>query len=303
MWFADGHCDSVVRCLEWGAPLVGVHNFSVKRSQLQLCALFARDRARYVALRTAFWHAVERERERIAQVCTFVGIKEQLRAGKHAALLSVEGGAGITSAEQVCELYADGIRVMGLAWDSNALATASRHRAEGIPDKGLTALGREVVAAGNECGMIFDVSHLSDNSFWQVLELAEKPPGATHSCFRALCDHPRNLTDEMARALTARNGVIGINLYPPFLQKRAERVTLSDVLAHIAYGVSLLGERAMGLGCDIDGTDGQYPMGLSEDTSIPDALIRALERGFPKAIVGRLVGGNWLSYFRSQLRG
>jgi len=301
MWIADGHCDSIL-CLEKGAPLVGVHNFSAKHPQLQLAAIFAEERARFDAHLQHFHTALARESDRIAQVRSYDDIVHTLGEGRHAALLTVEGGAGIVSPETVCEMHGLGVRVMGLAWHSNALAASCLCGKRGEPDTGLTPLGRAVIEAGNKCGMIFDVSHLSDASFWKVLELAKNPPVATHSCFRALCDHPRNLTDEMARALVARGGVIGLNLYPPFLKQGGEGGTVSDFFAHIAYGLALLGEDALGFGGDIDGTGGRYPLPLDESRSIHDALIEQMaRRNYPDTLIAKLAGGNWLSYFRRVL--
>ncbi|MBQ3483542.1 MAG: membrane dipeptidase [Clostridia bacterium] len=301
MWIADGHCDSIL-CLATGAPLVGVHNFSAKYPQLQMTAVFAEDRARFDTLFRDFHAALAQESKRIVQVRTAREITRTLGAGKHAALLTVEGGAGITTPETVREMYGFGVRVLGLAWHSNALAVSSRHQAEGIPDTGLTPLGRAAVRAGNACGMIFDVSHLSDASFWQLLETAKTPPVATHSCMRALCAHPRNLTDEMARALVARGGMIGVNLYPPFLTKNGENCTVSHYFAHIEHALGLLGEDAVGFGGDIDGTDRVYPAPLDESCSIHDTLIEEMaRRNYPACLIAKLAGENWLRYLQKNL--
>src|SRR5690606_30161839 len=111
--------------------------------------------------------------------------------------------------------YRLGVRAVGLTWNyRNELADG---QAEAESGGGLTRAGRAVVREMERLGMLIDVSHLSDASFEQVLEVAEGPVFASHSNARRICRHPRNLTDEQIRAIAARGGVIGINFAPQFL--------------------------------------------------------------------------------------
>ena len=301
MFIADGHCDSIMRLHE-GNPLVCTHNFSAKHPQVQMTAIFSHTTEKFYEYLRDFQAALACEHDCIEQVRDYDEIESVLGKGKHAALLTMEGGAGITSAQTVRDFYDVGVRVMGLAWHSTDMAVSSRFREEGIPDTGLSPLGREVIAAGNACGMIFDVSHLSDESTLDVLECAQKPPVATHSSMRALCEHSRNLPDELARALVARGGMIGINLYPPFLQKDSKACTVAHYFAHVDYALSLVGANAVGLGGDIDGVGGRYPAPLNEQSSIPDDLMEYMARhNYTDELIQKVMGANWLSFLQRWL--
>jgi membrane dipeptidase len=140
-------------------------------------------------------------------------------AGEVAALIGVEGGHAIeASLERLRELHALGARYLTLTWNNNnewadACCSPPVHG-------GLTAFGRDVVREMNRLGMIVDVSHVADTTFWQVLEVSRSPIIASHSNARALCAHPRNLTDEQLAALGQSDGLVGVNFYPGFLDSR-----------------------------------------------------------------------------------
>ena len=136
--------------------------------------------------------------------------------GHVAALMGVEGGHAIESSiEKLDALYARGVRYMTLTWN-NGNEWAGSSMDPGRPG-GLTAFGRQVVRRMNELGMLVDVSHVSDATFWDVLGTTTRPVIASHSSCRALASHPRNLTDEQLRAVAKSGGVVGINFYPVFL--------------------------------------------------------------------------------------
>src|SRR2546422_7126092 len=142
--------------------------------------------------------------------------------GHIAALLGVEGGHAIeNSLDKLDSLYALGVRYMTLTWNNGndwAGASTDPHRAGG-----LTAFGKRVVRRMNELGMLVDVSHVSDSTFWDVVATSSRPVIASHSACRALAHHPRNLTDEQLQAIARTGGVVGINFYPVFLDDRFRR--------------------------------------------------------------------------------
>jgi len=147
---------------------------------------------------------------------------DQVRAaaarGHVAALLGVEGGHAIeNSLEKLDSLYRLGVRYMTLTWNNandwaGSSTDADRHG-------GLTPLGRRVVRRMNELGMLVDVSHVSDQTFWDVIATSTRPVIASHSSCRALAHHPRNLSDDQLRAIAKQGGVVGINFYPVFLDE------------------------------------------------------------------------------------
>jgi membrane dipeptidase len=125
--------------------------------------------------------------------------------------------------------------------------------------------------------MIFDVSHLSDKAFWDVIELAKKPVIATHSNFRDLCPHSRNLTKDMAKALIDKGGVIGLNFYPKFISENPEEHTIAGLFKHLDYCLEKFGDNNIAFGCDIDGVSGDYLPSLDRKRSIHDQFIEFMQ--------------------------
>jgi membrane dipeptidase len=166
---------------------------------------------------------------------------------------------------------------------------------------GLSPFGKDVVAEMNRLGMLVDVSHISDETFWDVLECSSKPVVATHSCCRSLCGHPRNMTDDMIKALAAKGGVIQINFYPVFLQEDYELDSPSSVLPsftrivdHIDHVVELVGIDHVGIGSDFDGIE-VAPDGL-EDISKMSVLFEELRRrGYSESDLTKLASGNFFN--------
>ena len=212
-------------------------------------------------------------------------------------MFTIEGGGGLLAdSEELFTLHKLGLRVMGLVWDTNELGSG----AADDEDTGLTSEGIRMLNRLSELGITPDVSHLSDNSFYDLCEVFSLPFIATHSNFRALCNHKRNLTDDMARELTARGGVIGINLYPDFLCEGGY-ATVDDLLRHIDYGMEKFGEGAIAFGFDIDGTSGKYPLGLSEGESVHDRVVEELMKRYSQSTVELLSGGNVINFLKGVL--
>jgi membrane dipeptidase len=170
--------------------------------------------------------AVAEAHPELAAICTSADEVRRANAeGKVALLIGVEGAHALgrprdeaVILRRIEELFALGARYMTLTWSiDNALG----HSSTGPhPDRGLTELGREAVRLMNRLGMIVDVSHVSDRTFWDILETTQRPVLASHSSCRALADHPRNMTDEMIRAVGAQGGAVCINYYTQFIDAR-----------------------------------------------------------------------------------
>ncbi len=310
MYIVDSHCDSIGEVDSTGCNLVMPHNFSNKYPQLQFVAMFCchsgeteeecyRRAVRYVG---HFAIQSEAEKQSFVPVRTYADIERAFASGKHAALLTIEGGSGIkSSAEEFRKFYNVGVRVFGMAWLSNSLAKSNR-LSYGEEDTGLTPLGREIINEGNRLGMIFDVSHLSDKSFWDTMELAAKPPIASHSNFRALCPHGRNLTDDMAKALIARGGMIGLNFYPPFITKDGDGATVEELFKHAEHCLEIGGENNIGFGGDVDGTSGHYPSEIDQTRSIHDQLVEfMLRHNYSEKLAEKIAYKNYMNYLRVNL--
>ncbi len=310
MFVADSHCDSIQKVDEGKFHLVNPYNFSKKHQQLQFVALFCswpgdtpedsyRRAMRYYG---HFMTEMATRKDEIGQVVTYKDVERVFGEGKHAALLTIEGGTGIKGSKKIFnDFYAVGVRVFGLAWLSNDLAKSNRLK-EGEEDTGLTPLGKEIIEEGNRLGMIFDVSHLSDRSFWDTAELSEKPIVATHSNFRSLCSHSRNLTDEMAKEIIRQDGMIGLNLYAGFVSEKKEEQTVENYFRHLEHCLSLGGEDHVGFGGDVDGVSGEYPAPLDETVSIHDRLIEfMLSHGYGEDLVRKVSGENYLNFLKKYL--
>ena len=254
--------------------------------------------SRYMGL---FSIAMDNESDKIVKVKTYADIEKAFAEGKHAALLTIEGGTGIMGDPKIfTEFYNFGVRVFGLTWLHNDLSKSNRIE-EGEEDTGLTDKGREIVALGNELGMIFDVSHLSDKAFWDVIELAKKPVIATHSNFRDLCPHSRNLTKDMARALIEKGGVIGVNFYPKHISENPDDHTIAGLFKHFDYCLENFGEDNVGFGGDIDGTTGRFPRDIDLSRSIHDQLVEFMQKHYDERIVEKIAGANYLNFLKNNL--
>ena len=189
-----------------------------------------------------------------------------------------------------------GVRALTLAWnDDNELT-------DGIMSKrgaGLTKFGFDVVSKMNEIGMIIDVSHITVKGFWDVVDTSKKPVMASHSCAHSICPHARNLNDDQIKALIKNDGMIGINLYPPFLNSE-NKADISDVLRHIEHILSLGGLDSLGLGSDFDGIDF-----CCENLESSDKLYilfdEMLKIGYSEDIIKKLSHNNFLSFLKKTL--
>lgn len=212
-------------------------------------------------LADVFFTELEAYSEWIGIVKTWKDIEANCQADKMSALLTLEeGGVCQGNLAYLRNFYRLGVRMMTLTWNHpNELAYPNNMK-ERIPDttNGLTEIGIEFVREMERIGMIIDISHLGDAGIWDVFHYTTKPFVASHSNARALNGHPRNLTDEMIRALAERGGVAGINFCAPFLQKAAPDQDLThsycrDMVAHMKHMKQVGGIECIGLGADFDG--------------------------------------------------
>ena len=143
----------------------------------------------------------------------------------------------------------------------------------------------------NRNGVMVDLSHAAETSFYDVLEASKSPVVCSHSNCRALCDHPRNLTDDQLRALARHGGVVQITLYPGFLKRQGEASVL-DVLAHLEHVVALVGIDHVGLGTDFDGDGGVR--GMKNASELMNFTIQMLQKRFSEDDMQKIWGGNWM---------
>lgn len=247
--------------------------------------------ARATDLLDAFDRLVTAHREAIGRATTVEEIDQLLRAGRVAAVLSVENGSALEhDPTNLDRLYARGVRIMSLTWNhSNGLADGALEQRHG----GLTSLGRQVLARMQDLGIVVDVSHLSPRSFWDVLASTRGPLVATHSNASGLTPHARNLADDQLRALARRRGVVGVTFYPAF----TGGASLEYVLNHIDHLVKVMGVDHVALGSDFDGFN-QRVHGLEDVSKLPNLTAGLLARGHNPEDIKKILGGNALRVFK-----
>ena len=207
-------------------------------------------------------------------------IRENQKEGKISAVLTVEEGGVLNGKpERLRILYEKGIRLITLTWNYENCLGAPNSRDSSVMEKGLTKFGIRTVEGMNELGMLIDVSHLSDGGFRDCIRYSRKPVIASHSNARALCAHPRNLSDAMLKALAEKGGVAGLNFYPVFLKEEADQVSLKDLARHAKYMIETAGEDLPALGSDFDGFTGpeltDYLTDISQMERLWDAMKKA----------------------------
>lgn len=229
----DMHADTILRVLDEGADLatgapgwhldlnlmqqggVDAQFFSIWADPYEYWEAAATERA--LALIGALDQQLAKHPARMERALTATDIRRISQAGKVAALMGVEGGHAINDDLDVLhEFHRRGVRYMTLTHSRTTNWAGSS--GDGMGEKiGLSAFGQEVVREMNRLGMLVDISHVSDKTFWDVLQVADKPVIASHSGARALANHHRNMTDEMIRAVAATGGVVCVVFYPIFL--------------------------------------------------------------------------------------
>jgi membrane dipeptidase len=216
--------------------------------------------------------------------------------GKVAGILGMEGAEPLKGSISVLrDFYRLGLRLLTLTW--NFRNEAADGVKESITRGGLTRFGRDLVAACNDLGIILDVSHLSPAGVEDVLALSSKPIIASHSNAKALCNHPRNLTDEQIKAIASTGGAIGVTFVPAFLRKDKENASVSDVLDHIDYITKLVGAEHVMLGSDFDGMGETVPKGLEDASKLPALTEGLVERGYNEDEIKTILGLNFRRVF------
>src|SRR6202050_4162014 len=291
---------------------------------------------RTLDLRDAMQRLLDQHPDQIELAVGATDIERIARAGKIAAVLSAEGGHQIDNDLAVLRQYRRmGVLSMTLThFRNNDWADSST---DNPAHNGLTDFGRQVVREMNRIGMMVDVSHVSDKTFYDALAVTAKPVILSHSSCRALSDVPRNVTDDMLRALAKNGGVIGINFGEGFISQKdvaalqaaissdqgappdmvgkilddyankefrkdlaamkTGLATISDVADHVDHIVKVAGIDHVGIGSDFDGITAP-PEGLQDISKMPSLVAVLLKRGYSEQDLKKILGGNYLRVIR-----
>ncbi len=256
------------------------------------------------------YEQARRHPESLQMAFTVADIRRIHRSRKLAALMGIEGGHAIEdSLSALRQFYKLGVRYMTLTHTNTNNWADSAGGIGNPPEKrhgGLSDFGREVVAEMNRLGMMVDISHVGDETFWDVIEVTKSPVIASHSSCRALTNVPRNLTDDMLKAVAKNGGVVMVNFYNGFINtdyakpgepmptKTAQTATLDMLMAHFDHAIKVAGIDHVGIGSDFDGVDGMLPAGMEDVSKLPTITYELLKRGYSDADVKKVLGENLL---------
>ena len=255
MKFFDLHCDTLTKCMDTKEELYkntkqnSLEQLLGFETPVQLFAVFTDDEFvpyayKYAKSAIEYFYA---QKDKYGD-CLYIYDKTA-KQNAVGAILSIEGGEPVDSIEALDEFYMLGVRLMTLTW--NRVNKIGSGMTSGSED-GLTQFGRQVVRKMNKKGMIIDVSHLNLRGFEDVSKLSERPFVASHSNSFTLCAHGRNLRDWQINEIKACGGLIGLNLYPPFLNESG-KADIYDILKHTSYFLDKGCGDVLCLGCDMDG--------------------------------------------------
>lgn len=296
----DCHCDTGAHAREHGEKLrrnrmqLDLERLSHYSPAGQVFAVCAADDAapvKFADVSIAFFLEQIKENSDIVKLClNFRDILSAEKEGKIAALLSIEGAEQISDID---EAYGQGVRIVHMTWNhDNALCGAAMDSGAG-----LTHEGKSFVLRAQQLGIMLDMSHVSERGFWDTLSISTRPVIAGHSNARAVCNVTRNLTDAQFTALVKQGGGAGINLYPEFLGLGRD---IDAVFAHIEHFMSLGGERAVFLGCDLDGIE-QMPKGISGVQDLGRIYEALLRHNYPERLARDIFRNNILRVMEKAL--
>lgn len=238
---------------------------------------------------------VDKNKKKIGLVYSADDIRANYEKGKMSALLTIEGPAGFDFDPELLEpMFQAGFRISTLGWNESNALTGSNQTGGGLTD-----LGRAYVRNAQDLGILVDVSHISDEGFWDIMKITQAPVIASHSNSRAVCGHARNLTDDMFRAIRDSGGVAGINQFAEFL---GEKPTMDTICDHIFHFLEMDPEcRHIALGGDLDGCDA-LAEGFEGVQSYPALANRLLERGLTEEMVMNIYWNNALGVMDAAIR-
>ena len=289
----DCHCDTAAHAREHGEKLrrnrmqldlERLSHYSPAGQVFAVCAADDAEPVKFADVSIAFFLEQIKENSDIVKLClNFRDILSAEKEGKIAALLSIEGAEQISDID---EAYGQGVRIVHMTWNhDNALCGAAMDSGAG-----LTHEGKSFVLRAQQLGIMLDMSHVSECGFWDTLSISTRPVIAGHSNARAVCNVTRNLTDAQFTALVKQGGGAGINLYPEFLGLGRD---IDAVFAHIEHFMSLGGERAVFLGCDLDGIE-QMPKGISGVQDLGRIYEALLRHNYPERLARDIFRNNIL---------
>lgn len=304
----DAHCDTITKIKNTNQQLlknnchIDLNRLSEYETPVQFFAVCLEESSPKEPLKRTleyidfYYEQLNKYSNFIAPVKNYMDILKNKDNNKISSLLSIEGGDAIEKdLKNLKLLYDKGVRAINLTWNfDNLIAGGIKGQCDTLTD-----FGREVIRYMENLGIIIDVSHLGQKSFWQVDSLVKGPYIASHSNAKAVCNNSRNLSDEQLKAIAQKNGVIGINLYSDFLTDKPY-ASIEDIITHIDYISSLIGFDYIGLGCDFDGID-KMPIQIKNISNL-NLLIENLSNKYGDSKLEKLLNLNFMRILKNILK-
>lgn len=331
MKIIDMHCDTIMALMNTENNIYESDNMiDLKKLQegdylLQCFAMFvpyaSKEEENYSPFEVCnkmidrYYQEIEKYPDLIKPAFNYQDIENNIKENKITSLLTIEeGGVCLGNIEYLRNFYRLGARMMTLTWNfKNEIASpnidyfsfdrSSSEKPKFVPNTkdGLTDFGKEVVKEMNRLGMVIDCSHLGDKGFYDVINLSTKPIVCSHSCSRTICNHVRNMTDDMLFKLKENKGVVGINYCRSFIKEEEGVATVKDVVKHINYIKDLIGIDYIGLGSDFDGISNK-DIEL-KDASMMNLLIKELEnQNYTQEEIDKITHKNVLRVFKENFQ-
>lgn len=319
MNFIDMHCDTIWKLMDYQETelkenpfCVDLHKLKHAKSCAQFFACFIYMRQFEGADRYAKGYAyaeqmisrikkeLAKNADSIALATNLSDFKKNQSLGKLSAFLTIEEGGILNhQPERLFALYEEGIRLITLLWNEENCIGFPNSKEFEIMQRGLKPFGFEVIEQMNSLGMLIDVSHLSDGGFWDVYSTTKKPFVASHSNARALCNHPRNLTDKMIRAIAEKGGVVGLNFYPYFVNPSGN-ASVQDLAKHALHLFQTGGEDVLAIGTDFDGFD-EGSLELTDISQVQLLWLELQRQGLTERQIEKICSQNILRVIKDVL--
>ncbi|MBO4660520.1 MAG: gamma-glutamyl-gamma-aminobutyrate hydrolase family protein [Prevotella sp.] len=239
---------------------------------------------------------IENNNAYLAQACTPDELLANKKDGKKSIVFGIENGLALEGDISNLKHFKErGVAYITLCHNGdNDICDSARGNST---NNGVSAFGEQVIHEMNHLGIMVDLSHASEKSFYDALDISTKPIVCSHSNCKALCDVPRNLTDDQLRALAKKGGVAHTTFYHGFLNNTTE-ATILDGIAHLEHAVKIMGIDHVGIGTDFDGDGGV--LGMANSSEVISFTIQLLRRRYSEDDIRKIWGGNWLRVWREE---
>jgi membrane dipeptidase len=305
MKLIDLHCDTLYKSVVNNIPLDD-KAMEVDLNQtdftniLQCFAIWLPDdlsgeKAKNLFFKAATCLKAECDRCKINLLSSFSSLEDAFINNQRSAFFTVENGKALNSKIENVKKFAElGVKMMTLTWNMhNEIGDGA-----GVENpKGITDFGKNVISAMEENNIVVDISHASDELFYDVAELATKPFVASHSNSRKITAHKRNLTDEQFKIICDNGGIVGLNFHNAFLNNTPEKANMYDIIKHTEHFLSLGGENVISIGSDFDG--GTLPYDISGSRSLSKIYELFLQHNYQESLVDKIFFKNSLKFFEN----